>query len=309
MTENIIDLAAGIAIQGEPETEIIFSVFIIEYIRLIGPDVTLPSVEFLTNLIGLFEGDGSFVTPIGSSLFLRISQSTLFMDTLLSVQSTLGFGNISVSTNCVHSLNFIDKHSLYLIVLLLNGNLVISKRKLQYINFMSSCNGYLSSGRSRGVYRNIVPYFRNLLPSLSNSWFSGIFSAEGSFSASFYNNKPQLEAGITQKHLENYVIIYYISLMLGNPVGRGVNYNPVTQITAVDLSNALVLINLRNYLMTYPMIGLKQQDFLKFVAVHERILRNDHMNEEILAELMLQASNINTLKKGHAKVHNYRPKV
>ena len=104
-------------------------------------------------------------------------------NTLLEIKSILGFGNIYYDAlNIKWRYAVENRYDFYLILLILNGNLVLIHRYHNFINVAlpkGEFNQKLFKGKIFHKQINIL--FYTTLPALNNRWFSGFTDAEGHF--------------------------------------------------------------------------------------------------------------------------------
>ena len=127
--------------------------------------------DYLTWLIGFIEGDGMLGSPGGK---VRFSITQKEQKVLLEIQEVLGFGYVSYdrSMDCYRFVVY-KNSDLYLIALLLNGNLVLPHRISQLGNWITILSAKYN------ITHNPTPF----VPTLSDSWISGFTDSEGTFYA------------------------------------------------------------------------------------------------------------------------------
>lgn len=158
-----------------------YDAFYSKYKQLFG-DKDLPSLEFLTWFIGFLEGDGSIIVAKRGDFYIVIVQHSKDVQVLNMIKGTLGFGRVIKQSKNAHRYIVQDKTGLYLLCLLLNGNLVTRSKLLSLESFLLRFNIYISKGTLKLDPLNFI---RELVkPSLKDAWICGFTDAEGCFSAS-----------------------------------------------------------------------------------------------------------------------------
>ena len=139
---------------------------------------------FLEWFIGFFEGDGCLsYTNEGTynRLYFIICQKEKAIITKLI--TTFGFGVISCfkrNTNTYWQWRITSKKHLERIAFLLSGNLILSKRQSQFVD-------WIKIGQKKGIF--LYPFNINkpwtAKIDITNGWLSGFIDAEGCFYANF----------------------------------------------------------------------------------------------------------------------------
>jgi LAGLIDADG endonuclease len=127
-------------------------------------------------LIGFFEGDGCLTKATRGNLSFVITQHTNDIQILHEIISILKFGKVIKQGERTSRYIVQDMKCLYLIILLLNGNIVLPSRKIQlknFINFFELRNIKILL-RTRNKFliphnKKIVFLDYDILPSLTNS--------------------------------------------------------------------------------------------------------------------------------------------
>ena len=89
---------------------------------------------FKSWFIGFTEGDGSFIINKDGYLEFKITQSSLDAQVLFFIKKNLGFGVVRLQdkNNKTHCFRVRDKQGLLNIISILNGNLFLESRKVQF---------------------------------------------------------------------------------------------------------------------------------------------------------------------------------
>lgn len=285
-----------------------FRIFFKEFKRL-KPNDELPNRDFLEWFIGFFEGDGSFIIAKRGDLRLTIIQS--FKDkespqggdskkeVLEYIQKNLKMGGININSkkNQTYNWNVYKKRDLYLLCLLLNGNLVLPIRSIKLGIFINKLNEMLLKNNEK-----IIKYSYSIkLPSLDDSWLLGFTESEGSFSASILKDTStyRLRYILTQKHKINKYVLEYILELFNNLNKKNMCGSVVEHSTGKDvyelrvngLTNILIIII--NYFDKYEFISKKKDSYKKFKEVVLLIKNKDHLNKDIISKIQKKCKEIN----------------
>jgi len=127
--------------------------------------------------ICLFEGNGTLVTSIKGFSFIIYS---IHKPTLQKIKEVLGFGNIYFDKKSEKwSYRVETRYEIYLILLILNGNLVLNHRYLNFISIVKEFNNRPFKGKI--FFKQIYVLEYSSLPTLNDGWISGFSEAEGHF--------------------------------------------------------------------------------------------------------------------------------
>jgi hypothetical protein len=100
--------------------------------------------------------------------------------TLLEIKNVLGFGNIYYDSLDIQWKYLVEKrYDIYLTLLILNGNLVLTHRYNNFISIAQKFNIRFFKGKI--FYKQINIIFHAALPDLNDRWFAGFTDAEGHF--------------------------------------------------------------------------------------------------------------------------------
>lgn len=133
--------------------------------------------NWLEWFVGLFEGDGCLSVHNKGFSFNIYS---IHKKTLEEIKRVLGFGNIYFDKENVKWRYTIEsRYEIYLILLILNGNLVLTHRYLNFINVAQEFNKRLFRGKA--YFKQIGILYHAALPTLNDIWFAGFTDAEGHF--------------------------------------------------------------------------------------------------------------------------------
>jgi len=100
--------------------------------------------------------------------------------TLLEIKKVLGFGNVYYDALNIKWRYIVEsRYEFYFILLIFNGNLVLTHRYFNFINVAQEF--YKKLFRGKIFPQQIDILFYAALPSLKNRWFAGFTDAEGHF--------------------------------------------------------------------------------------------------------------------------------
>lgn len=145
-----------------------------EFLATLDPDYHQRGVttDFLTWLVGFIEGDGSWGRTARGDWFFIITQK--IRKALDLIQKRLGFGKVYRKTNGMFEYTLASQSLIHRMLLLLNGNLILEKRRTRFTQTVQLWNRHVT------VYPlEQKPWLAEI--GLDNAWISGFFDAESSF--------------------------------------------------------------------------------------------------------------------------------
>lgn len=157
--------------------------------------------HWLEWFVGLYEGDGSL--NFFSEKGFRFSITSTDLKTLENIKQTLGFGRIRkfpFKEKHLDKWNYEveDRFNIYVILSILNGNLVLYKRYYECVKLINIFNNYLYKGKPY-MYTIIIKY-EQVIPNLNDAWLSGFVDAEGHFGC---------PVEVKRKHIPYYISIIF----------------------------------------------------------------------------------------------------
>ena len=263
------------------------------------PNNTLPSEEFLKWFIGFSEGEGSFIMAKRGDLSFVVTQSTIDVKSLYYIQENLGFGKVIVrrspTKQKTHRFIVQDFKNLFLICLIFNGNIVFPTRNARFLTFLSLFNEKLVKNKL-----NIIqPLTNTVLPSLNDSWLSGITDGEASFTCSILSNSKAFRFRyiLTQKWEANLVVFEHIKNLF-DPIGAKGAIVPhdadnVWELRINGGASSKNCKNLFSYFDQFTLKTKKDDSYLKWKVLHERLVKGDHLNDKTRMELTNLSQEIN----------------
>lgn len=261
-----------------------FDAFIKAYKRAY-PQNVLPSYEFLTWLVGFFEGDGSLVVTNRGHLLFIITQAEI--NVLLQIRTSLGFGSVHKQGFNTYRFCVQDAGNIYLIILLLNGNLVFPSRVKQLSSFIVAFSKlYGNPYPSVGLYESVI------CPSLNDCWVLGLTDSEGCFSCSFLTSSSgfRIRFCIAQKGHHNKLVLQHLMKLFGVGAVNRHSSKDCFEFRVEGWKNCSLLMN---YFDRYTLKSQKLNSYTKWCEVHRGIGQKLHLNPTTRAELKKQAFQIN----------------
>lgn len=285
----------------------------------IAPPHVRPNLKqsFLEWFIGFAEGDGTFyIKGPGKKnpkprLMFEIGQKD--PKVLFLIKKELGFGNVnsySRGTEKYFVYRVSSRQNIQRIVELFNGNLVLTKRKLQFHNWLKVASSLklLPPGFKEKTFS------RSFRISKNTGWLSGFIDAEGCFYAVLSTPSPgskmaksiRQKVAVTQKHIYDEKSILesigklFKSVAKLQPVykKRKSAYSPTykspyyrLEMSAID-SHLLVM----EYLKKFPLKTIKLIASLRWGRVLQARLRKDHLDPKRLDSLDRLCKSINQWK-------------
>jgi hypothetical protein len=282
-------LTLGQGKQAEEEVLFDFKEFEKQYV-LIYPNNKVPSYEFLTWFIGFVEGDGSFIITNRNEFQFVITQSSQDLLVLEYISKNLGLGKIIRQSNRTHRLIVQDIQSIYLIILLFNGNIILPSRKKNFKKFIDNFNLKINLGKIK--YSYVKPMVNNLLPSTTNSWITGFTDAEGCFTVSFLSdsNAFRLRYIVSQKGDRNLPTLSHFILLF--KAGK-IEAHSIKSNYSYILSGEKNCYNIYDYFENFPLKSHKITSFKLWKEIHLSITNKQHLNVEIRKYLVEKAKTIN----------------
>lgn len=258
------------------------------------PNAKKPSLLFLQWLIGFSEGEGSFILAKRGDLSFVITQSTLDIKSLNYIKDSLGFGKVIVQSTKQKTHRFIvqDVKNLILISLIFNGNMVFPTRNARFLTFLSSFNERLLKKNMD----TIKPEINTITPSLEDAWLAGITDGEGSFTCSLLSNSSafRYRYTLTQKWEANKYVLEHIQNILKNYSVEGcVVSHFVDNVWELRINGVKNCQGLFTYFDKFNLVTKKKDSYLKWKAIHFKLVNKEHLNKNKRLELIYLAKGIN----------------
>lgn len=254
----------------------------------------LPNSQFLEWFIGFSEGEGSFIVAKRGDLSFVVTQSTSDVKCLNYIKHNLGFGKVIQQSKTQRTHRFIvqDTSNLILLCLLFSGNMVFPTRKARFDTFTSSLNEKLLK-----INKEIIPISSRLvLPSLNDSWISGITDAEGSFTCSILSNSNayRFRYILTQKWDINKSVLSHVNnlfISLG-AIGSVVPHS-VSNVWELRTNGVKNCRGLFIYFDSHRLKTMKYDSYIKWAEIHSRLDKGEHLDAIKRIELIKLSKQIN----------------
>jgi hypothetical protein len=266
--------------------------------------------NWLSWFVGFLEGDGAILENKGRSYFVLTQKD----DTVLhEIYERLKIGKVKHfydnKGNRKYSRFIVsDNKGIFLLYLLLNGNLVLQSRVNQLTKWNIALSNASKFNYSLFYTKKLPELIQNLKqPKLNNSWLSGFTDAEGCFSIKVNNNKKaiyiQLLYILDQKNEE--VVLNKIALLFNTSARAKIRTSASLGISG-DVSSATkcspnksvnnmfrltiscndkkktVISNILNYFKNYPLKTNKNKSFNLWTIILEMVVNKQPLSSESL---------------------------
>lgn len=220
--------------------------------------------HFLTKdlqwFIGFFEGGGSFAAYSTDKRSKYKAHKIIIKQkdpkVLYFIKKLLGFGKIKKYGN-YYSYIVGDAQSIYRLIQLFNGNLILNKTNLRFDYFLETFN------QRPKIPANTTRIFSRPQFSLNSGWLSGFTDAEGCFN--YYPIRDQIRYILDQKD----------ELEVLESIKKEIGYG---SITIRDKENQLfryttymeAVPTLISYFEQFPLKSIKIIDYVRFIKLYNR---------------------------------------
>ena len=244
---------------------------------------------FKSWFIGFSEGDGSFIINKDGYLEFKITQSSMDAQVLFFIKKNLGFGVVRLQdkNNKTHCFRVRDKEGLFKIISILNGNIFMETRKIQFKSFIAAYNK---------VYKQSIVYIdNNYKPDLSDGWLCGFTDAEGCFTCSVIDRPKdgglvRLRYILSQKG--NFEEMQYLGDLLNGKTHYLKSYDGYNM-TVNTTKLSLVI----KYFDTHPLKTKKSIVYFNWNKMYKLVMDKKHLTEEGLITIKRYNKNLNRLDK------------
>nr|YP_010119183.1 LAGLIDADG endonuclease domain-containing protein [Erysiphe pisi]QQY98281.1 LAGLIDADG endonuclease domain-containing protein [Erysiphe pisi] len=269
--------------------------------------------DWLSWFIGFLEGDGAILEHKGRAFFVITQKDSTVLHEIyetLKIGIVKDFydnnGNRKFSRYIVS-----DNKSIFLLYLLLNGNLALKHRVNQLIKWNTALNNAIKLDYSL-FFTKKVPRLVEALrqPSVEDAWLSGFTDAEGCFSVKIANEKKafyvQLLFILDQKNEE--IVLNNIALLLNTvtkaklktinkdiKIKNYINYTNSMfrlSISCNDRKKPTISI-ICNYFNKYPLKTSKKKSFKIWTEILEIVVNKQPLSPEDLKVVRKLRHNMN----------------
>ena len=253
------------------------------------PNVTPPSENFLTWLIGYVEGEGSFIVNNRGDLAFVITQSTIDIKVLEFIKETLGFGK--VISQSLHTSRYVtqSKVEIDIIINLFNGNLILPSKQKSFEKFIKGFNDWVTKGRIK--LDAVELKHSSILPSLNNSWLAGFTDGEGCFTCSIGKHRGfSYNFNISQKWDINLKILEHLCILF---TGGIVSRHSVDNTYEFRIGGVKNCKNIFFYFDSYKLYTKKSLSYALWKEIYDDLLKKHHIDPTKRLEMIEKARLIN----------------
>lgn len=272
-----------------------FSTFYDKY-RTHLPNYKIPSENFLTWLIGLTEGEGSFIVNNRGDLAFVITQATTDKQVLEFIKEILGFGKVIPQSAITSRYVTQNKKEIDIIISLFNGNLVLPKRQETFDLFVKGFNKWITKGRIR--LEPVVINNRPILPTLNDAWIAGFTDGEGCFTCSIGERKGfSFNFNISQKWEINLKVLEHLSVLFKSGIVSKHSQDNTYEFRLGGVNNCK---NVFPYFDKYTLYTKKSLSYKLWKDIHKDLVNKNHL-ESKRQEMMEKTKMINKSKNTREK--------
>lgn len=253
---------------------------------------TLLTVNWNDWLIGFVEGDGHFHKHKDGHISFQIYQKEYAI--LERIKNYLQFGKIYYhKTSQIYQLIVGKEKDLRTIIHIFNGNLRTRYKHKQFELFLCTFNM---------KYSTPILFIDSRRPiTLQDYWFSGFIDAEGSFFVSFYKKSYRFDFRFKIGQKTDRELCSKLKELYSNNKSCSVQYykkHDFYEFRIDSLKGALLIFP---YLDNFPLKTKKEQSYLRWKKMHQKLLNKMHLQRQKRTQLILEAKQINKSLKSHPK--------
>jgi len=243
-----------------------------------------PSPEFLAWFIGFFEADGNFqtYTKIQDGIQQNTGRFGFSIDqedptVIHRIKKELGFGiayDVCRDGKTYWRYNTTSLQNIFRLVYLLNGNLVLDKRREQFNAWVTAIN--------KTRHQNIVLKPSRCVPNLKDAWLSGFIQGDGGFWTNISNGfrKGFFKNGniryafivkfyITQDEEERVLLAIRDLLKATSKISTITNGRTKKKYFRFETTAFQPREIITKYLTTFPMYGQKNIEYKRWVRIND----------------------------------------
>lgn len=253
---------------------------------------------------GLIEGDGTIITPKtlitpkGKLNYPSIQIVFHLKDLPLAllIQKELGVGSLSRKKGVdAYILTINSYKGILLVISLINGNMRTPK-----IHSLNGLIDFLNKTKETSIEKHSV----SIEPLDSNPWLSGFIEADASFQirTTLSGKYPKLECKLEisqrrhdHKGYDNIEFLGYIAELLDTEVKKIRSDKPKPEYR-VRTTNLKGNINIKNYLLQFPLFGTKHLDSLDWMQVVDLFNRKEHNTDKGKEKIVKIKSSMNNYR-------------
>ena len=221
----------------------------------------LPNKLFLEWFIGFFEAKGNLSNLKKGDISINITESIINIKTLEYIKNQFKFGNI-ISQNNNYKWIINNKKEIYIILLLLNGNIVFPTKQIKLLQFISLLNLKLIKNNEKIII--IKNYCK--LPTLQDNWLLGFVEGNGSFIIDNGSYGYRIKFILTQKYLANKYVLKHILYLFDNKSNISkslgiIKLHPIKNIYELHINNYKNCNDILFYFNNIPKWILSENNF------------------------------------------------
>jgi hypothetical protein len=170
--------------------------------------------------------------------------------------------------------------------------MVFPTRKARFLTFLSTFNEKLI----RKNLNTIIPLDICVIPTLEDGWLSGISDGEGSFTCSLLYNSSAFRFRfiLTQKWEANkYAFEHILRLLNKYSIEGSVVAHHADNVWELRINGLKNCKGLFIYFDNYNLMSKKKYSYLKWKSLHNILVNQDHLNNDIRLKLINLAKQIN----------------
>jgi hypothetical protein len=227
--------------------------------------------SWLEWFVGFSEGDGSW-TISNSRLFFIITQKEIAI--LYHIQETLGFGSVTTDAKGIGRYIVSNKDHILLLIYLFSGNIILSKRLIQFNNWVTSFNSIYGM--------DLHLQSKCLKLTLNSAWLAGFTDAEGCFNVNIVPRSPSVVGFRTtlrfvlDQQFEQEILLLIASLLGTGHVSCRASTNKVYRLTIDSFKHLPSLIS---YFSKFPLKSHKKISFSIWCVIYTKMLNKEHLGQ------------------------------
>jgi LAGLIDADG endonuclease len=255
-----------------------------------------PDEDWLTWLVGFIEGDGALLVH-KESLSIVLTQKDSLV--LYHIKEILGFGLVKQFKG-YSRLIIKNNFDIYLMILLLNGNIMLNKRKKQLnrmIDVFNNKNFKKLDWLNLKLSDKITFIPSNPKLSLKDSWLSGFTDAEGCFNVHIVKRKEMksqynvsLRFLLDQKDEEAVLKDIRNLIGFGKVSCRSLKSRKIFRYSLHSLKNSKKIID---YFNNHPLKTTKIYSFKIWTRIYNMLINKEHLSNEGLIKIKVLRTNMN----------------
>jgi hypothetical protein len=245
--------------------------------------------DFLAWLCGFADSEGSWFVDARGGIKFSITQHRGDIGVLYMVQATLGFGRVYMAGPNAAQFVVFAKAEVVLISVLFAGNLVLSKKRKQFDDWL----GDLHAWQLKTDYLDIIaePRVHTATVCLESAWLAGFMSGDGGFYVQHNNGK--FDAPVAALSQSDCPELLGLLKPLFPHIHTTQSANGAVLYRVSGVRNAPQVIS---YYTRFPLCGSKEISFIRWLAIVDKMRRGAHLDKTLVKALGIEAALVNRLK-------------